>query len=110
MPDSSPYSVREMPDGIHQSRQRETLIRLPIGELSAWHLLCSCGACRADRLMMLGELVARYGSARTLVVLVPRLRCRTCRRPPTDVVLRNKYPAQMGGGFVQVVLRSGRGG
>ena len=109
MADSPPFSVREMPDGIHQSRQRETLIRLPIGELSAWNLLCSCGPCRADRLVMVGDLVARYGSERTLVVLVPRLRCGTCRRPPSDVVLRNKYPAQMGGsGFVQVILRAER--
>ena len=28
MPGSSPVSVREMPDGIHSSRQRETLVRL----------------------------------------------------------------------------------
>ena len=98
MPDSSLFSVREMPDGIHTSRQRKTLLRLPIGELAAWQLLYSCGPCRADRL----------GSERTLVVLVPRLRCETCRRQPSNVVLRNKYPAQMGGGFVQVVLRNGR--
>ena len=95
-----------MPDGIHQSRQRETLIRLPLADLVGWQLLASCGACRADRIVMVSDLVARYGAERTLVVLVPRLRCGTCRRPPTDVVLRNKYPAQMGGsGFVQVVLR-----
>ena len=35
----------------------------------------------------------------TLVMLVPRLRCRveTCRRPPSRVVLRNRYPAALGG-------------
>ena len=95
-----------MPDGIHQNRQRETLIRLPIADLVGWQLLASCGACRADRILMVSDLVARYGAERTLVMLVPRLRCGTCRRPPSDVVLRNKYPAQMGGsGFVQVILK-----
>ena len=95
-----------MPPGIHQSRQRETLIRLPIGELSAWQLLASCGACRADRIMLMSELVARFGSEQRLVVLVPKLRCADCRRPPSALVLRNRYPAAVGGpGLVEVVLR-----
>ena len=57
---------------------------------------------------MVGELAARYGSERTLAMLLLRLRCReaACRRRPAGVVLRNRYPAQMGGpGFVEVVLQ-----
>ena len=53
------------------------------------------------------NLVSRCGEAPTLVTLVPRLRCgvETCRRPPSRVVLRNRYPATMGGpGYVEVAL------
>ncbi len=100
-----------MPDGIHQNRQRDTLLRLPLGDLVGWQLLVTCDACRADRIVMVGELVARHGSERTLAMLVPRLRCReaACRRPPAGVVPRNRYPAQMGGpGFVEVMLKGDR--
>ena len=93
--------VREMPDGSHRSRRRETLIRFPsqraVGLASA--LLVRCVL--ADQLMIVGDLVARYGSKQTLIMLVPRLRCKTCRRPLSDVVLRNKYPAQMGDACVR---------
>ena len=94
-----------MPGGVHQNRQRETLLRLPIGELSAWQLLASCGACRADRIVFVQELVASFGSEKTLAVLVPKLRCRQCRRPPSSVILRSRYPAAIGGpGLVEFVL------
>ncbi len=108
MTDSSPYKAREMPDGEHVSKRRDTLLRLPISDLVTWQLLCSCGACRADRVLFVRELVERFGETPTLVMLVPRLRCAvaTCRRAPARVVLRNRYPAAVGGGgFVEVVLR-----
>ena len=38
-----------MPDGTHYSRQRETLLRLPIGELAAWHLVAECAATDPNR-------------------------------------------------------------
>ncbi len=69
----------------------------------AWQLLCSCTPCRAERVLFVRELVERFGEAATLVMLVSRLRCHveTCRRPPARVVLRNRYPAAMGGrGYV----------
>jgi hypothetical protein len=97
-----------MPQGETYSKRRETLLRLPIGELSAWHLVASCPACRADRYLPIADLVTRFGEAATLAALVPRLRCRVvgCRQPPSAVLLRNRYPAQMGGGeFVAVTLR-----
>ncbi len=94
-----------MAGGVHQNRQRETLLRLPIGELSAWQLLASCGACRADRIVFVRELVARYGSEQRLVILVPKSRCGQCRRPPSNVILRNRYPAATGGpGLVEVAI------
>ena len=107
MRDSSPFSAREMPDGVHTSKRKDTLVRLPIGELVTWQLLASCSVCRADRVLFVRELVERFGQEATLVMLAPRLRCgvETCRRPPSRVALRNRYPAAMGGpGFVEVVL------
>ena len=107
MRDSLPFSAREMPDGVHTTRRRETLLRLPIGELVTWQLVVSCGACRADRVVMLRALVERFGETPALVMLVPRLRCqvRTCRRPPVRVLLRNREPAGPGkSGFVEVAL------
>jgi hypothetical protein len=91
------------------SRRRETLIRLPIGELSAWHLMVACGACRQDRVMGVGTLVARYGPDVTLAVLVPRLRCHVaaCRQPPTQVRLRNRFPQKPGPELVEVLLAGG---
>lgn len=105
MPDSSPFSARALPDGLHSQGRREKLLRLPIGELSSWQIVVSCSACRIERVLLVFDLVKRFGPERTLVVLVPRLRCGqpTCRRPPSSVILRNKYPAAMGGpGFVEV--------
>ena len=72
-----------------------------------WQLVASCSGCRADRVLLVRELVERFGEAPTLVMLVPRLRCRveTCRRPPVRVMLRNREPAPAGGaGFVEVAL------
>ena len=96
-----------MPDGEHRSKRRDALLRLPIGDLVTWHLVASCAACRADRVVLVRDLVERFGQAPSLAVLVPRLRCgvETCRRPPSHVVLRNRYPAQVGGaGYVDLAL------
>lgn len=89
-----------MPDGMHDRKRRDTLIRLPIGDLAAWHLVVSCGVCRKDRYVEIGQLIERCGKDAKLVTLLPRLRCRerTCRQPPEKVRLRNRYPAQAGGG------------
>ena len=89
-----------MPDGTHDVKRRDTLLRLPIGELKAWHLVVTCEACGHDRYLHIDTLVERFGTEEKLVMLVPRLRCRepTCRQPPSRVRLRNRYPAQMGGG------------
>ena len=88
-----------MPDGVHSKGRKDKLMRLPMGELSAWDLVCSCGACRADRYIMVSELVGRSGPDATLVMLLPRLRCREagCRQPPGAVVLRSKLTAATGG-------------
>ena len=107
MRDSLPFSARAMPDGVHLSKRRETLLRLPIGELVTWQLVVSCGACRADRVVLVRDLANRFGDTPTFVMLVPRLRCgvRTCRLPPVRVLLRNRDPAQRGGAvFVEVAL------
>ncbi len=107
MRDSLPFSARQMPDGVHTSKRRETLLRLSIGDLVTWQLVASCGGCRADRVLFVRELVERFGEKPTLVMLVPRLRCQveTCRRPPVRVMLRNREPTAKGGaGFVEVAL------
>jgi hypothetical protein len=87
-------------------RRRETLIRLPISELAEWHLMVSCAACRAERILPVRSLAERYGGDRTLVVLLPRLRCgvASCRRPPSLVRLRSRFPAHPGPPLVEVVV------
>jgi len=87
-------------------RRRETLMRLPIAELAEWHLIVACAACRAERLLPVRELVESQGPHRTLVMLVPRLRCRvaTCRRPPASVRLRSRFPAHPGPPIVEIIL------
>ncbi len=99
-----------MPDGEHMAKRKDTLLRLPIGELVTWQLLASCGACRADRVVFVRDLVARCGEGATLVMLVPPLRygVETCRRPPARVVLRNRYPAMGRPRFVEMVLGNGK--
>ena len=104
-PRQAANSRLDVPDGAHGNRQRDTLARLPIGELSAWHLLASCDACRADRILPVDTLVARYGSESSLIMLVPRLRCGTCRRPPAEVRLRSKLPDGRRPEPVEVFLR-----
>ncbi len=89
-----------MPDGTHDAKRRDTLLRLPIAELSAWHLVVTCATCRQDRYLHIEALLDRWGPEAKLVMLVPKLRCRVpaCRKPPSHVRLRNRYPAQAGGG------------
>ena len=96
-----------MPDGVHFNRKRDTLIRLPIGELAAWHLMVACDHCRAERAVMVRDLVARFGPEQRLVFLVQRLRCKEprCRRPPDRVRLRSKFPALPGPDVVEVWLK-----
>ncbi len=94
-----------VPSAILAQGKAAKLVRLPIGDLATWQLVCSCGACRQDRLVHVGELVDRCGPERTLLSLMPRLRCSACRRAPSRVMLRNRYPAALGGaGFVEVAL------
>ena len=99
-----------MPDGVHEARRRDTLARLPIGELLTWHLMVACDSCRTERAVMLKDLVARFGSEQRLIFLVTRLRCKepSCKRPPSMVRLRSKYPAQMGGPAMVEVTLHGR--
>ncbi len=88
-------------------KRRDALIRLPIGEMAAWHLMVMCAACRDERVLLVRDLVARYGPTPTLAAIVPRLRCKApgCRRPPVCVTLRSKFPAQPGPDVIEVVLK-----
>jgi len=88
-------------------KKREALMRLPIGELAAWHMMVICAACRDERAVMVRDLVARYGGTPTLAAIVPRLRCRVagCRRPPAYVSLRSKFPAQPGPDMIELALK-----
>jgi hypothetical protein len=65
-----------------------------------------CGACRQDRVVGVGTLVERCGPEATLAVLLPRLRCHvaTCRQPPAQVRLRNRFPQKPGPELVEVLL------
>ena len=64
-------------------KRRTTLMRLPLSDLAGWHLLAACPACRDERIIQLDGLIERYGRTQTLILLVPRLRCRfrNCRQP-----------------------------
>ena len=87
-------------------KKRDTLLRLPIGDLAAWHLMVSCAACRAERIVPVGKLIDVGGPDTTLLKLVPRLRCSApaCRRPPSRIRLRSKFPPQPGPDVIEVVL------
>jgi hypothetical protein len=94
------------------ARRRETLLRLPIGELVDWHLVAACAACRAERILPVRDLVGRFGGEATLAVLLPRLHCgaAACRRPAARVRLRNRFPSQPGPPIVDIVLVERRPG
>ena len=103
-----PFTARDLLGSAHHQGKRDKLLRLPIGELSSWQLVAACGPCRSERIIMVFDLVKRFGIDARLVALVPKLRCRQegCRRAPSHLVLRNRYPAQAGGpGLVEVVLK-----
>ncbi len=91
-------------------KRRETLIRLPLTELADWHLVVTCAACRAERILPISALADRHGGERTLVMLLPRLRCGQppCRRPPSLVRLRSRYPAHPGPPIIDVVVMQAR--
>lgn len=96
-----------MPDGIHFSRQKETLPRPAIGDLAAWHLVMACDYCRAKRAVKVRDRVARFGAERRLVFLVTRLRCKEAqgRRPASRIRLRSKFPVQSGPETAEVWLK-----
>ena len=81
---------------------------MPIGELSDWHLMVACDACRADRILAVRNLVELVGPDQKLVTLVPRLRCReaACRRPPSQVRLRSKFPIHPGPEMIEVLIKA----
>ncbi len=90
---------------VHQGRTAK-LVRLPLGDLLTWHLVCSCRPCRKDRVLPVAELVGRVGTSANLLTLTPKLRCETCRQPPVGVMLRNRYPEQVGGSaYVEAMLK-----
>ena len=97
---------------VPPDRRREALMRMPIGELSTWHLMAACQACRQDRIVSIQSLVERYGPEITLLPIVPRLRCGipTCRLPPCRLRLRNKFPAHPGPTLIEVLLWDRRPG
>lgn len=99
------FSRPSVPDGMHGARHRDTLARLPIGELTAWHLLASCDGCRRDGIVPVAGLAARYGADTSLIMLVPRLRCGACRRAPANVLLRSKMPDGKRPDVIEVVFR-----
>jgi hypothetical protein len=94
-------------DGLHDARNRDVLLRLPIAELATWHLLVQCNACRRDGVVKIQALLDRHGPDCTLLNLVPRLRCRMpgCRQPPACVRLRNRLPVHRGPTLVDVIVR-----
>ena len=94
-----------VPDGVHGARHRDTLARLPIGELTAWYLLASCDACHRNRIVPVADLAARYGLESSLVMLIPRLRCSQCRRAPAEILLRSKMPDGKRPDAIEVVFR-----
>jgi hypothetical protein len=87
-------------------RRRETLLRLPIGELVEWHLMALCGSCLQERILPMRDLVARFGETATLAILLPKLRCgaASCRRAASRVRLRSRFPSQPGPPIVDIVL------
>jgi hypothetical protein len=96
------------------ARTADTLLRLPLRELATLHLVAVCPACRDERYLPLQALGEYYGQDSTLLMLIPRLRCRlkTCRRPAGTVRLRNRFPQHPGPPLVDVVVRGAglRGG
>ena len=88
-------------------KRRTTLMRLPLSDLAGWHLLAACPACRDERIIQLDGLIERYGGTQTLILLVPRLRCRfrNCRQPAAGVRLRNRFPVHPGPALIDVVLK-----
>lgn len=101
-----------MPDGVNQSKRGVTLMRLPLADLTGWHLAVRCAACQADRIVRLDDLIGRFGADATLAVLLPRLRCKAaaCRRPPSSVLLRNRFPQKPGPKLVEAELMRAHSG
>ena len=73
--------------------------------------MAMCGACHQDRVVSVRSLVEHYGSEMTLLRLVPRFRCGvpSCRRPPSRLLLRNRFPVHAGPPLVEVLLVDARG-
>jgi len=95
---------------LYGSKRRDTLLRMPIGELAGWHLVAACGACRNERIVAINSLIARYGPQPTLARIIPRFRCamQQCRQPPLTLRLRNRLPVHPGPPLVDYLLMDGR--
>jgi hypothetical protein len=93
------------------NRRRDALLRMPLAEISTWHLLAMCGACHQDRIVSVRSLLDQFGPGVTLLQLVPLFRCcvASCRRPPARLTLRNRFPVKPGPVLVEVVLLDRRG-
>jgi hypothetical protein len=92
------------------NKRRETLLRLSLGELAAWHLAASCAVCRAERIVSVRSLIERYGGEPELRRVVARLRCGAaqCGQKPSLLRLRNRLPVHPGPPLIDVLLIDAR--
>ena len=96
-----------MADDAHCSRQEETLVRLPIGELIAWHLMAACDplpnrACR-DGARSRGAF--RLRTAAGILGDAAAVQGATVPPAPDRRRLRSKFPALPGPAVVEVWLK-----
>jgi hypothetical protein len=60
---------------------------------------------------MVRDLVTRFGPDQRLAFLVNRLVCKQgCRRAPSRIILRSRFPADPGPPMIEVVLKGERPG
>src|SRR5579871_3261294 len=80
-----------------QPSDRDMALAAPLADLSAGWLSVRCARCGISYLP-LRKLAGRYGAGTRLGELLPRLRCRTCRRRPAEIALVDDPAAGSPGG------------
>ena len=89
-----------MGSNFSQRKRLGEVMQQPLGHYHGWRLEIACPSCRDKKAVSIEQLLFRYAGQHPVQSVVNRLRCSTCRKPPSFVRLvgpsdgRSGKPAQ----------------
>ena len=74
-----------------QATRRANALGAYLGDVRTWRIVSECSPCRRRSELEVGALAERFGDRMKVAGVVNRLRCATCRTPPSAVAVGDRY-------------------